>query len=370
MGSFEVLQQSQEVAGRLGRLHTAHGTVNTPVFMPVGTQGTVKTMTPEELLEIGAEIILSNTYHLYLRPGHEIVAKLGGLHRFTHWPRPILTDSGGFQVFSLSALNEIGDDGVRFQSHIDGSRHFFTPGKAIDIQIALGSDVMMAFDECTPYPCDRAYAEKAMQRTTEWARRCRKTPRPADRMLFGIVQGSTYLDLRRRHAAQLVQLGFDGYAIGGLSVGEPKEIMYEVLDVTVPCLPEDRPRYLMGVGSPDCLWEAVERGVDMFDSVLPTRIARHGTAFTRQGPLVVRNATYAEDPRPIEIGCQCYTCRNYSRAYIRHLLKAGEILGLRLMTYHNLYFLVQLMDEIRAALKDGSFATRKKRFLDEYYGED
>jgi len=363
---FELLHQSSECCGRLGRLHTPHGTIDTPVFMPVGTQATVKTMTPEELEEVGTQIILSNTYHLYLRPGHHLVAEAGGLHRFMHWEHPILTDSGGFQVFSLSELNQVGEDGVVFRSHLDGSKHFFSPEKVIEIEMALGADIAMAFDQCLAYPATFEEAERALNRTTNWARRSKEAHHRDDQALFGIIQGSVYPELRRQSAREITALDLPGYGIGGLSVGEPKPLMYEMLETTIPLMPKDRPRYLMGVGSPDCLLEGVKRGVDMFDCVLPTRIARNGTVLTPRGKLVVRNAQYARDFRPIDEHCGCYTCRNYSRAYLRHLLKADEILGVRLTTIHNLYFLQKLMEEIRQALQDDRFLEYASEFLHEY----
>ena len=349
---------------RLGLLETPHGPVETPVFMPVGTQATVKTMTPLEVREAGGTMVLSNTYHLYLRPGHEIVAEAGGLHKFMGWDGPVLTDSGGFQVFSLGPLRRITDDGVTFRSHIDGSQHFFSPEKAMEIQMALGADVAMAFDECAPYPCSHEEARTAVERTTRWARRCLASHHREDQALFGIIQGGVYRELRLQSAAEITSLDFPGYAIGGLSVGEPKPLMYEVLDYLVPTMPDEKPRYLMGVGSPDCLVEAVYRGVDMFDCVLPTRIARNGTVFTREGKLVVRNAEYARDFRPIDPECRCYACRNFSRAYIRHLIKAGEILGIRLTTWHNLHFISSLMGDIRTAIA----ANRLSQFREEFWG--
>ncbi|MGQ9556847.1 MAG: tRNA guanosine(34) transglycosylase Tgt [Desulfurispora sp.] len=360
--TYTLIKSDPHSRARAGILHTPHGDVPTPVFMPVGTQATVKTMTPEEVYQVGGRMILSNTYHLYLRPGHELVRRAGGLHRFMNWTGPILTDSGGFQVFSLSSLRRVEEDGVRFRSHIDGSEHFFSPEFAVQIQEALGSDVAMVFDECAPYPCDYEYARRAMLRTTRWAERCLKAHTRPDQALFAIVQGVTYRDLREESARQLVAMNFPGYAVGGLSVGEPKSLMYEVLDYTVPLLPENKPRYLMGVGSPDCLVEGVARGIDMFDCVLPTRIARNGTVFTRQGRLVVRNAEYREDFTPLEEGCTCYTCRNFTRAYIRHLIKANEILGLRLTTIHNLHFLHNLMGQIRQAILEGNFARWREEF--------
>ncbi|HBC92063.1 MAG TPA: tRNA guanosine(34) transglycosylase Tgt [Pelotomaculum sp.] len=363
---YSVIQQDKSCGARLGLLHTAHGTVETPIFMPVGTQAAVKTMTPEEVKEVGGRLILSNTYHLYLRPGQELIREAGGLHRFMNWDGPILTDSGGFQVFSLGPLRKISEEGVTFRSHIDGSEHFFNPEKAVEVQEALGSDIAMVFDECAPYPCTHEYALEALQRTTRWARRCADAHRREDQALFGIVQGGTFADLRRQSALDLVELDFPGYAIGGLSVGEPKAVMYEMIDVTVGFLPPDKPRYLMGVGSPDCLVEGVVRGIDMFDCVLPTRIARNGTVLTRHGKLVVRNAEYARDFEPLDPTCDCYACRNYSRAYIRHLIKAGEVLGIRLTTIHNLRFIQRLMEEIRDAVRKGNILEYRDKFLKNY----
>lgn len=361
--SFEVTARCPETGARVGKLHTPHGSISTPVFMPVGTQATVKTMAPEELKKLGAEIILSNTYHLYLRPGDDLIAEAGGLHAFMNWDRAILTDSGGFQIFSLDVFRKITEEGVTFRSHIDGSEHFISPEKAIEIQTNLGADIIMAFDECIPYPCTYEYARESTLRTTRWAERCLTAHHSQKQALFGIVQGGMYRDLRELSARDLVALDFPGYAVGGLSVGEPKALMYEVLDYTVPLLPADKPRYLMGVGTPDCILESVARGIDMFDCVLPTRIARNGTVFTRRGRLVVRNAEYARDFRPLDPECSCYTCRNYSRAYIRHLIKANEILGLRLTTIHNLAFLLNLMAEIREHIVRGSFAAFKAEYL-------
>ncbi|MFZ5825575.1 MAG: tRNA guanosine(34) transglycosylase Tgt [Bacillota bacterium] len=361
---LELILKDPNSGARRGRLHTPHGVVETPVFMPVGTQATVKTLNPEEVRDLGAQILLSNTYHLYLRPGHDLVREAGGLHRFMNWNGAILTDSGGFQVFSLSDLRKITEEGVHFRSHIDGSPHFLSPEKAIEIENALGADIIMAFDECTPWPCEHDYAKKSLERTTRWAKRCKEAhARPESQALFGIVQGSTFADLRRQSAEEIVALDFPGYAIGGLSVGEPKDLMAEMLEVTVPLLPEEKPRYLMGVGSPEDLVEGVWRGIDMFDCVLPTRIARHGTVFVPDGKLTVRNAEFARDFRPIQEGCDCYTCQHYSRAYIRHLLKAEEMLGLRLCSIHNLRFLVRLMEEVRAAIEKGTFAEYRREFL-------
>lgn len=364
---YELIHICKQTGARLGRVHTPHGSFDTPVFMPVGTQATVKGMSPDELKEVGANIILGNTYHLFLRPGHELVEKAGGLHSFMNWDRSILTDSGGFQVFSLADLRDIKEEGVTFKSHIDGSRLFISPEKSMEIQNALGSDIMMAFDECAPYPCDYEYAKKSMEMTTRWAIRCKKAHKnPDTQALFGIVQGSTYADLRQESAKQLVELDFPGYGIGGLSVGEPGEVMNEILEKTTPLLPQDKPRYLMGVGSPDYLVEGSIRGIDMFDCVLPTRIGRNGTVFTSNGRIIVRDAKYAEDFSPIDPECDCYTCRNFSRAYVRHLFKSGEMLGLRLATWHNLRFLIKLMENVREAIKNDCLADYRKEFFTKY----
>ncbi|HWQ76907.1 MAG TPA: tRNA guanosine(34) transglycosylase Tgt, partial [Syntrophomonas sp.] len=335
MLAFEVIRNDSGSAARTGRLTTAHGIFDTPIFMPVGTQGTVKALTPGMLTEIGAGIVLSNTYHLYLRPGADIVAKAGGLHRFMNWSRGILTDSGGFQVFSLKGLRRVNDEGVLFHSHIDGSRHFLSPESVMDIEQKLGADIAMCFDECSPFPCSYQEAEQAVARTTQWAARCRESHHRSDQALFGIIQGNIFPDLREKSAAGIVALDFPGYAIGGLSVGEPKPDMYRTLELTNQLLPRDKPRYLMGVGAPEDLVEGVKRGIDMFDCVLPTRIARHGTAFSHRGKVVVRNAEYAEDFTAVDPECDCQVCRNYSRAYLRHLVKADEILAHILLSYHN-----------------------------------
>lgn len=333
--------------------------------MPVGTQATVKCMTPEELKSIGTEIILANAYHLYLRPGEKIIQKAGGLHQFMHWDKPILTDSGGYQIFSLGALRKITDEGVKFQSHIDGSYHFFTPEGTTEFQLTLGSDIIMALDECAPYPCEYDQAKESKDRTTRWAKRCKETKgQRGNSSLFGIVQGNFYKDLRLQSIEELVALGLDGYAIGGVSVGEPKELLFEVLEYTLVELPDNKPKYLMGVGSPEDILEAVELGVDMFDCVMPTRHARTGQVFTSKGPLVIRNAPCAEDFSPIESNCGCYTCQNYSRAYIRHLIHADEILGARLTTTHNLYFFIDLMKQIRESILNDRFLEFKKEFMD------
>lgn len=360
--TYELIRQCPETGARAGRLHTPHGSFDTPMFMPVGTQGTVKTLSPEELHTMGAGVILGNTYHLFLRPGHEIVKKAGGLHRFMNWDGAILTDSGGFQVFSLGALRKISEEGVAFRSHHDGSKQFLSPEKSMEIQMALGSDIAMAFDECTPYPADYEYACRSMRLTTRWAKRCQAVHNREDQALFGIVQGGMYADLRQESAEQLVAMDFPGYAIGGLSVGEPKPLMYEVLEQTVPFLPQNKARYLMGVGTPDCLVEGVARGIDMFDCVFPTRVARNGTAITSQGRVVIRNAAYIEDFTPLDPECDCYTCRNYSRAYLRHLIRCDEIFGLRLMSLHNLHYLIKLMHQIRTAIIDGNYPEFRKLF--------
>ncbi len=363
MLTFEVLKECPQTGARAGRLTTAHGSFETPVFMPVGTQGTVKAMTPDELKAMGVGIILSNTYHLYLRPGHDLVREAGGLHAFMNWDGSILTDSGGFQVFSLGKLNRISDDGVEFRSHIDGSRHFFTPELSVEVQEALGSDIAMVFDQCPPYPSDYGYVEEAVRRTTLWARRCREAHTRRGQALFGILQGGVYRDLRERSLAGLVDLDFSGYAVGGLSVGEPFSRMQEVLEYLPARLPREKPRYLMGVGTPDYLLAGILAGIDMFDCVLPTRIARNGTVMTAKGNLTLRNAGYARDFRPIDGDCPCYACQNYTRAYIRHLLKAGEILALRLTTTHNLHFLHSFMEEVRQAIYAGSLEEFARGYL-------
>ena len=366
---YELIKKDAKTGARRGRIYTPHGIIETPVFMPVGTQATVKAMTPDELKEmVNAKIILSNTYHLYLRPGDELIAEAGGLHKFMNWDRAILTDSGGFQVFSLADLRNITEEGVKFKSHLDGSSHFISPEKSMSIQNNLGSDIMMAFDECCPYPATYEYTKASMERTTRWAKRCIEAHKNPDRQgLFGIVQGGMYKDLREESAKQLVELDFPGYAVGGLSVGEPAELMYDILSYTTPFLPEDKPRYLMGVGTPDYLIEAVLRGIDMCDCVLPTRIARNGTAMTSHGKVVVRNATFEKDWTPLDSECDCYTCTHYTRAYIRHLIKAGEILGARLLTIHNLRFLVRLMENVREAIEQDRLLEFRDEFYKKYY---
>jgi queuine tRNA-ribosyltransferase len=364
---YELIKTCRQTGARLGRLHTPHGVIDTPVFMPVGTQATVKGMSPEELKALGAQIVLSNTYHLFVRPGHELVREAGGLHRFMNWDRAILTDSGGFQVFSLSDRRKIREEGVEFRSHLNGDRLFLSPETATQVQNALGADIIMCFDECPPYPAEYDYVRESTARTSRWAERCLKAHgRPRDQALFGIVQGGVHADLRKQSAADLTSLDFPGYAIGGLSVGEPKPLMYEMLETTVPLLPEGKPRYLMGVGSPDALIEGSIRGIDMFDCVLPTRIARNGTVMTSRGRLVVRNAAYERDFGPLDPECGCYTCTHYSRAYIRHLIKADEMFGLRLTTIHNLHFLVNLMAQIRQAIRDDRLADFRDEFFEKY----
>ena len=364
---YEFIKECKQTGARLGRVHTPHGTFETPIFMPVGTLATVKTMSPEELKEINAQIILSNTYHLWLRPGEDIIGEAGGLHKFMNWDRPILTDSGGFQVFSLSDLREIEEEGVHFRNHISGEKLFLSPEKATQIQNVLGADIMMAFDECPPYPAEHKYMKDSVERTSRWAERCLTAHnRPEDQGLFGIVQGGEYENLRKQSAQDLTSLDFPGYAIGGLSVGEPKDIMNRVLEFTTPFLPSDKPRYLMGDGAPDSLIDGAIRGIDTFDCVLPTRIARNGTLMTSQGRLVVRNAKFARDFSPLDPNCDCYTCRNYSRAYIRHLIKTDEIFGLRLTTYHNLYFLLKLMEQVREAIKADRLGDFREEFFENY----
>lgn len=368
--SFEVHKQSSDTEARTGLLRTARADIETPVFMPVGTQATVKTMTPEEVAGLGFRIILSNTYHLHLRPGEDIVREAGGLHRFMNWPHAMLTDSGGFQVFSLAKLRKIEEEGVKFQSHLDGRPLFLSPEKAVAIQEALGADIIMAFDECIPYPAEYDYALRSTERTLRWAKRCVAAKTRSDQALFGIVQGGVYPDLWVQTARRLVEMDFPGYGIGGLSVGEPKPVMLEMLEAAVSALPENKPRYMMGVGEPVDLVEAVARGVDMFDCVQPTRIARHGTIFTRRGTLTIRNARYTRDFSPLDPDCECYACKNYTRAYVRHLLRANEVLGIRLTTWHNLAFLGKLMEDVRAAITADRFDEFRRSFLQEYTSND
>ncbi|MBB5334987.1 tRNA guanosine(34) transglycosylase Tgt [Pectinatus brassicae] len=364
--TYELIKQCPTTGARAGIIHTPHGSFETPIFMPVGTQATVKTLSPEELKQMGAGIILSNTYHLFLRPGSPLIKEAGGLHKFMNWDRAILTDSGGFQVFSLGDLRKITEEGVAFRSHIDGSKKFLSPEIATKTQMDLGSDIIMAFDECIPYPADHDYAKKSTERTLRWTKRCKDTLTRTDQGLFGIVQGGMYEDLRKYCADALIDMDLPGYAIGGLSVGEPKELMYEVLDYTANYLPKNKARYLMGVGTPDCLVEGVKRGIDMFDCVFPTRVGRNGTAMTWNGRLVIKNAQYEHDFNPIDENCDCYACRNYSRAYIRHLVRVNEIFGLRLLTLHNLHFLIDYMKKMRQAIIEDRFVEFYNEFSRKY----
>ncbi len=363
---YEPIKTCKQSGARLGRLHTPHGVIDTPVFMPVGTQATVKSMSPEELKRIHAPIILSNTYHLYLRPGHELIREAGGLHRFMGFDGSILTDSGGFQVFSLTGLRKITEEGVAFQSHLDGSRHFFSPEVSMQVQQALGSDIAMAFDICSPYPRSLEDARSDMERTHRWAQRCKQSHTRPDQALFGIVQGGMHRELRIESAKTLAEMDFPGYGIGGLSVGEPKPLMYEMLEALMPYMPADKPRYLMGVGSPDCLVEGALRGVDMFDCVLPTRTARTGTLMTSHGKMNILNARYARDFEPVDDECDCYLCQNFSRAYLRHLFKAEEILAARLASWHNLRFLTSLMEKIRQAIAEDRLMDFRNEFFARY----
>ena len=366
---FKVIKKDKYTNARVGVIHTAHGDIPTPIFMPVGTLGTVKTMSVEDLDQMGAKIILGNTYHLYLKPGMDIMRQAGGLHKFMNWNKPILTDSGGFQVFSLAERRKINENGVEFRSHIDGSKHFFTPEKSIEIQNDIHSDIMMSFDECVEAPADYDYVKQSMERTIRWARRgldYHKEHSHKDQSLFGIVQGGMYKDLREKSAIDTTAMDFDGFSIGGLSVGETKEEMIDILNFTTPLLPENKPRYNMGVGTPDYLFESYQAGIDMADCVLPTRIARNGTALTSQGRLVVRNAAYMNDFTALDPDCDCYTCRNYSRAYIRHLVNVNEILGARLLSYHNLYFLLKMCENIRQAIMEDRFLEYKEEFYSKY----
>ncbi|MDU1879063.1 MAG: tRNA guanosine(34) transglycosylase Tgt [Finegoldia magna] len=364
MFKFTLEKKSTQCKARTGTIETNHGVIKTPVFMPVGTRATVKAMNNDELKSIGSQIILSNTYHLYLKPGQEIIRKADGLHKFMNWDKPILTDSGGFQVFSLSKTRKITEEGVRFRSHIDGSKHFISPEKSMEIQNDLGSDIMMAFDECVPYPASYEYTEDSMKRTLRWLKRCKDYHKNTDKQnLFGIIQGGMYKDLREYSAKNTIDFDLPGYAIGGLSVGEPRDMMIDLLDFTTDFMPENKPRYLMGVGTPDYLFEAVEHGIDMCDCVLPTRIARNGTALTSKGKLVVKNAKYKDDFSPLDEKCDCYACKNHTRAYIRHLLNVDEILGARLLSIHNLRFLINLMENIRKSIEEDRYL----EFKDEFY---
>ena len=392
---FELLSQDRESKARRGRLTTVHGTIDTPAFMPVGTQGSVKAMSPRELREVNAQIVLGNTYHLFVRPGLDVIKHFGGLHKFMNWDGPILTDSGGYQIFSLAKLRKITEEGVQFQNHVDGTPAFISPEIAMEIQAALGSDIAMTLDECAPYPCEREYAARSLEMTTRWAKRCKewkeenaqRSTSNAQRsmaesdainyqqstinsLLFGIVQGATFEDLRKQSAQAIVDLDFDGYAVGGISVGEPEEEMVRAVESTEPFLPRDKPRYAMGLGTPPQLLEMIARGMDMFDCVLPTRLARNGTAFTSIGTLNLKNAEFALDKRPIEEGCECSTCREFTRGYIRHLIKAEEILGLRLISLHNLHFYLDLMRQAGAAIESGAFEAFRKEFVAIYKTRD
>jgi len=371
---FKHIHTDSSTKARAGLITTDHGTIETPIFMPVGTQATVKTLSPDDLTEVGAQIILGNTYHLYLRPGAELIREFGGLHRFMNWPLPVLTDSGGYQVFSLKELRKIDPEGVTFRSHLDGSKHRFTPASVLSVQQNLGSDIMMVLDECAPYPSSPEYAQSSASLTLDWAREARTLYETHEfiyghkQFLFGIVQGSTFKKLREQSARQLVELDFPGYSIGGLAVGEPKEEMYELTDFCTDILPVDKPRYLMGVGMPENIIESIARGVDMFDCVIPTRNGRNGTLFTWRGKLVVKNAAYANQFIPPDPDCDCYTCRHFTRAYLRHLFQAGELLGPRLATLHNIHFFTRLMTQMRAAIREGGFTEWREGFLSTYGG--
>ena len=363
---YELLKNEKDTKARLGKLHTNYGVYDTPMFMPVGTLATVKTLSPEELKAVNSAVVLSNTYHLWLRPGEEVIAKAGGLHKFMNYDGPILTDSGGFQVFSLANKKDITEEGVTFKSHIDGAKLFLTPELSIQIQNKLDSDIAMSFDECIPYPASYEYAKESTERTLRWAKRGKDVFNNENQSLFGIVQGGEYTDLREYSAKETVKMGFDGYSIGGTSVGEGKDVMYKMIEDGIRFLPIDKPRYLMGVGEPIDILEGVERGIDMFDCVLPTRIARHGNAFTRDGKINIKNAKYKEDFTPIEDACDCYTCKNYTKAYIRHLITCGESLGGRLLSIHNIRFLIKLTEDIRESIKNDNFLEYKKEFIERY----
>jgi len=361
---FQLLKKDPSCEARLGLIETVHGDVQTPAFMPVGTQGAVKALLPEQAKALGAQIILSNTYHLYLRPGHELIRSLGGLHKFMNWPGPILTDSGGFQIFSLGDLMKIKEEGAYFSSHIDGGRHFISPEKAVEIQEALGSDIMMCLDDCTPYPATLKQAEKSLAISLKWAERCKGAKTSPHQALFGIVQGSVYPALRKRAVEEMQTIGFDGYALGGLSVGEPKDVMMNIIEDITPLLPADRPRYLMGAGTPEDLVESVRYGIDLFDCVMPTRCARNGLLFTNQEKIVIKNARYRTDEAPVDSTCDCYCCQNYSRAYLRHLFMAREILAMILNTIHNVRYYMRLMEEIRSAIREGHYVEFRNHFIE------
>jgi queuine tRNA-ribosyltransferase len=372
MHDFKLLAKDPKCSARTGILSLTHGQVKTPCYMPVGTQASVKALSSEDVLACGSEILLANTYHLMLRPGADLIEKAGGLHAFMHWDKPILTDSGGFQVFSLADLRKITEDGVQFQSHLDGSKWEMNPESATALQHKIGADIIMAFDECIPYPSAEDYVDQSVQRTTRWAERClathQKSGKETTQALYGIVQGSNFPHLREKSARQLTALGFPGYAIGGVSVGEPKESIYEVVKYTVPLLPEDKPRYLMGVGTPEDLWECVERGMDMFDCVMPTRIARNGTALTRKGRVILKNAQYTNDFSSLDPECSCECCRNYTKAYLRHLFHAEELLVLRLLSLHNLHFMMEICGMMQKAIQEKRFLEAKKEFMAAYFG--
>ncbi|MBN1621189.1 MAG: tRNA guanosine(34) transglycosylase Tgt [Endomicrobiales bacterium] len=368
-GEFKILKKSSECSARTGKFKTVNGEINTPVFMPVGTQGSVKTISNLELQEMEAEVVLANAYHLYLRPGTETIESCGGIQKFIGWKGPMLTDSGGFQVFSLATLRRVEEDGVEFQSHIDGSKHFLGPEKSMEVQKKIGADIIMCFDECTPYPCTKEYAKRSMDLSVNWARRCKKKFEELDegkQLLFGIIQGSVYPDLRRESAERTIDIGFPGYAIGGLAVGEPKEEMFKALETTTPILPEQKPRYSMGIGMPEDIWESVERGVDMFDCVLPTRNGRNGQAFTSSGRVNIKNAEFQKDFSPLDPECSCPTCKGYNRAYLNHLFRCQELLVLRLLTLHNLHFMIKLTKVIRKSIESDNFVESKKEFLSKY----
>lgn len=362
MFTFRLFKKDRETDARLGRISTKHGEINTPAFIPVGTQATIKALTPEDLKDLGVEIILCNTYHLYLRPGHILIKSLGGLHKFMHWDHPLLTDSGGFQVYSISTNQEVSKEGISFKSHLDGSRHFFSPELCMEIQEALGANVVMCLDECIPYPSSYDYTNDSLELTTRWAKRCQDNKKTKDQALFGIVQGGMFKDLREKSARELVALDFDGYAIGGLSVGESTSLMREMVEYTTALLPEGKPRYLMGVGTPEDIVEAVRQGIDMFDCVLPTRNARNGMLFTSFGKIVIKNSIHRNEDIPIDPHCTCYTCTHYSRAYLHHLFSAKEILSSRLNTIHNLSYYLNLMAEIRTSIREGTFAHFYQKF--------
>ncbi|MEW6189044.1 MAG: tRNA guanosine(34) transglycosylase Tgt [Actinomycetota bacterium] len=363
---FEVLHTDKNTRARVGRIITPHGEIDTPVFIPVGTKGAVKTLTPEELRGMGAQLILGNTYHLYLRPGHGVIKEAGGLHHFMHWDGPIITDSGGYQIFSLSPTLKVTDEGVKFQSIFDGSVHFLSPERVIEIQHALGADIIMVLDQCTPYPAEFDYVREAVLRTLNWAERCRKNHENPKQALFGIIQGGIHPDLRRLSAEKTLEMDFPGYGIGGFSVGEPHDLMFEILEPTLSFIPFGKPRYLMGVGNPSSLLESIGLGIDMFDCALPTRVARNGTVFTTEGKINLRNARYTRDFKPLDPSCSCYVCRNYTRAYLRHLHNIGEILAHRLLTWHNLAFIFNLLSDAREAILDDSFAKFREDFLTRY----